>query len=87
MQWVMDSDRLCSRKIAKGDFINLKTMLLDVQIMYTCEHTFTDEEIHEWIDKNLVSYKNERFSYFAVIEKTTNQYVGTMGLLIEYIMH
>ena len=85
MEWVMQSDRLSYRKITKNDFVNLKTILQDIEVMYAWEHPFTEGEIHEWIDKNLVRYENEGFSYFAVIEKTTNQFVGTAGPLIEDI--
>lgn len=85
MQWVMESDRLRYRKITKNDFVNLKPILQDVEIMYAWEHAFTDDEIHEWIDKNFARYENEGFSYFAVIEKTTSQFVGTAGPLIEDI--
>lgn len=85
MEYVMKSDRLNYRKITKNDFANLKPILQDIKVMYAWEHAFTDEEIHKWIDKNLIRYENEGFSYFAVIEKTTNKFVGTAGPLIEDI--
>lgn len=85
MEWMMESDRLSYRKITSNDFVNLKTILQDIEVMYAWEHAFTDEEIHEWINKNLIRYGNEGFSYFAVIEKATNQFVGTAGPLIEDI--
>ena len=85
MKWVMESERLHFRKITKDDFINLKPILQNIDVMYAWEHAFTDDEVLEWIDKNLARYRNEGFSYFAVIEKTTNQFVGTAGPLIEDI--
>lgn len=85
MEWVMESDRLNFRKITKNDFINLKSILQDIEVMYAWEHAFTDEEVLEWIDKNLVRYENEGFSYFAVIEKLSNQFIGMAGPLIEDI--
>lgn len=84
MEWVMESDRLNYRKI-KNDFVNLKPILQNIEIMYAWGHAFTDSEIHKWIDENLVRYENEGFSYFAVIEKITNQFVGVAGPLIECI--
>lgn len=53
--------------------------------MYAWEHAFTDEEIYEWINKNIVRYENEGFSYFAVLEKSTNQFIGAAGPLTEDI--
>ncbi len=85
MGWTMESERLSYRKITKNDFFNLKPILQDIETMYAWEHAFTDEEVHEWIDKNILRYKNEGFSYFAVIEKATNQFVGIAGPLTEDI--
>lgn len=85
MQWMMESDRLRYRKITKNDFANLKPILQNIEVMYAWEHAFTDEEVLEWIDKNLMRYENEGFSYFAVIEKSSNRFIGTAGPLIENI--
>lgn len=85
MKWMMESDRLYFRKITKNDFNNLKPILQDIEVMYAWEHAFTDEEVLEWIDKNLVRYDNEGYSYFSVIEKLTNQFIGVAGPLLEDI--
>ncbi len=64
---------------------NLRNILQDIEIMYAWGHTFTDKEIHEWIDKNLDRYENEGYSYFTIIEKMTNQFIGVAGPLVEEI--
>ena len=81
----MESKRLNFRKITKDDFNNLQPILQDLEVMYAWEHAFTDEEVYEWIDKNLIRYANEGYSYFAVTEKSTNDFIGVMGPLIEEI--
>lgn len=83
MKWVMTSERLNFRNITNKDFNNLKPILQNIEVMYAWEHAFTDDEVHEWIDKNLVRYENEGYSYFALIEKSTNQFIGVAGPLIE----
>lgn len=85
MQWILESERLGFRKICKDDFDSLCAILQDIEVMYAWEHTFTDDEVLEWIDKNFKRYENEGFSYFAAIEKNMNEFVGVIGPLIEEI--
>lgn len=60
-------------------------ILQDKAVMYAWEHCFTENGVRQWIDKNLVRYEKDGFSYFAAIEKQSNQVVGVMGPLIELI--
>ncbi|MDF2930032.1 GNAT family N-acetyltransferase [Anaerospora sp.] len=83
MDVVFESKRLLFRKMVKSDFQNLCPVLQDKEVMYAWEHAFTDEEVNSWIDKNLERYSNEGYSYFAVIEKDTDYFIGVMGPLIE----
>lgn len=85
MNWIIESKRLNFRKISKSDFNSLRTILQDSEVMYAWEHAFTDEEVNEWINKNLIRYANEGYSYFAVIVKSTNDFIGVIGPLIEDI--
>lgn len=85
MQWILEPERLGFRKICKDDFDGLCAILQDIEVMYAWENTFTDDEVLEWIDKNLKRYENEGFSYFAAIEKNMNEFVGVIGPLIEEI--
>lgn len=85
MDIVFSSERLNFRKISANDYKSLCKILQDKEIMYAWEHAFSDEEVSEWIDKNLVRYKNEGFSYFAAIEKNTQSFIGVIGPLIDDI--
>lgn len=85
MCWIMQSDRLNYRKVTKNDFNNLRNILQDIEVMYAWEHAFTDDEVDKWIEKNLERYKNDGYSYFAVIEKRTNNFIGVAGPLVEII--
>lgn len=85
VDFVLESKRLGFCKLCKDDFIDLCNILQDIEIMYAWEHAFADEEVWEWIDKNLIRYSNEGYSYYALIEKNTNQFVGVMGPLVEQI--
>lgn len=81
----LSSKRLLFRKITYNDFKDICRILQDIEIMYAWEHTFSDEEVYDWINENLIRYENDGFSYFAVIEKSTESFIGLMGPLIENI--
>lgn len=53
MKWAIETKRLGLRKILKEDFEALAVFLKNSDVMYAWEHAFTDEEILQWIDKNL----------------------------------
>ncbi|MFE6169428.1 GNAT family N-acetyltransferase [Viridibacillus arvi] len=85
MEWILQSDRLRFRKITKEDFNNLCAFLQDIDVMYAWDHAFSDEEVNEWIDKNLNRYDQDGFSYFAAIEKETEKFIGVIGPMIDSI--
>ncbi|MDE7191338.1 MAG: GNAT family N-acetyltransferase [Clostridia bacterium] len=85
MDWIIQSERLNFRKINMDDFSNLKVILQDIEIMYAWEHAFTDDEVYEWIEKNMARYNSDGYSYFAAIDKKTNNFVGVIGPLVEEI--
>lgn len=81
----LSSDRLNFRKITYDDYGSICKILQDMDVMYAWEHAFSEEEVSKWINKNLIRYENHGFSYFAVIEKGTNNFIGLMGPLVENI--
>jgi len=87
LEYIMETARLKLRKISKEDFNELCEVLQDIDVMYAWEHAFTDEEVIEWIDKNIKRYETDGFSYFAVIKKSNDKLIGVLGPLIEEIDH
>ena len=78
---MLESDRLIFRKITVDDFDDLAAMLRDPDVMYAWEHTFSDEQIHKWIENQILRYRDHVVGYFAAIRKDTRAFVGQMGLL------
>ena len=78
---MLESERLIFRKITENDFDDLAVMFRDPEVMAAWEHTFTDEQIHKWIENQIVRYKNHIVGYFAAIRKDTGEFVGQMGLM------
>jgi RimJ/RimL family protein N-acetyltransferase len=78
---MLESERLIYRKIAADDFDDLAVMLRDPDVMTAWEHTFSDEQIRQWIDNQIARYQKENIGYFAAIRKDTGEFIGQMGLL------
>ena len=78
---VLKSERLILRKITPDDFDDLAVMLRDSDVMTAWEHTFSDEQIRQWIDNQTARYQKEIVGYFAAIRKDTGEFTGQMGLL------
>lgn len=54
-------------------------------VMYAWEHTFTADEVEAWISECIMRYSRDGFSYWAVIEKTTNEFIGVAGIILEEV--
>ncbi|MGL5416356.1 MAG: GNAT family N-acetyltransferase [Clostridium sp.] len=85
MNVVLKSERLKFKKITKGDFNELSKMLKDMDVMYAWEHSFTDEEVNQWIEKRNNSYKTMGYDYLLAMDKETDEVVGQIGLLDEVV--
>lgn len=81
MNIVLETRRLFLRFIAPSDFSDLAEMFRDPRVMYAWEHTFSDEEIREWIGKNLSRYGSSGLSHYLAVEKKSGVAVGYAGLL------
>lgn len=77
---ILQSERLLFRKITYGDFDELSKMLTNPKVMYAWEHTFSEKQINDWIDKQLEYYHHDKVGYFAVIAKENSNFIGQMGL-------
>lgn len=80
---IMQTPRLFLRKIQTDDYNSICSILQDIEVMYAWEHTFSDEEVVQWIDENLMRYNRDGYSYWAVIEKASGKLIGVTGLIAE----
>ena len=48
--------------------------------MYAYEGAFSDDEVQEWLDKQIFRYQKWNFGLWAVILKETNEMIGQCGL-------
>lgn len=80
---ILETSRLYLRKIQTDDYKAISSILQDIDVMYAWEHVFSDEEVIQWIDENIMRYDRDGYSYWAVIEKTTDRLIGVTGLISE----
>jgi len=82
---MIESERLVLRKITKDDFVLLSVFLKNPEVMYAWEHGFTDEEVQEWIDRNLNRYEKNGMGYLIAQEKENGAAVGAIGAIFSDI--
>jgi len=76
------TERLTLRKIEQSDYEEMKIILQDEKLMLIgWGKTYSDEEVHGWIDKITEQYEDFGYSYYLAVEKSTNVVIGIMGIL------
>ncbi len=80
MKKILETDRLFLREMEQSDFADLCEILQDEETMYAYEHAFSNEEAREWLDRQLNRYKNDGFGLWAVIDKSSGEFLGQCGI-------
>ena len=81
----LETERLRLFKIDENDFAQLCLMHKDADVMYAWEYIFSDEEVKNWISKNIEFYEKYNLGYFLALDKNKNQVVGQIGLMPDII--
>lgn len=76
----LKTERLLLREMKQADFPALCRMLQDPEIMYAYAHAFEDWEIQNWLDRQLIRYREDGFALWAVIRSDTGEMIGQCGL-------
>ncbi len=80
---VIESTRLFLRKMSQSDFNALCKILQDEEVMYAYEGAFSDKEVQEWLDRQIMRYKTDGFGLYAVILKESGEMIGQCGLTFQ----
>lgn len=80
---ILETERLYLRRLEQSDYSDLCKMLQDKEVMYAYEHAFSDEEVDEWLDRQLKRYEEYGFGLWAVILKETGELIGQCGLTMQ----
>ncbi len=77
---ILETDRLYLRRLTRQDFPALCRILQDEQTMYAYEGAFTDEEVQNWLDRQLARYDQYDHGLWAVVLKESDRMIGQCGL-------
>lgn len=80
---ILETERLSLRQMDEGDFDALAAILQDPLVMYAYEHAFSDEEVRQWLDRQLERYARYGFGLWGVIEKATGEFIGQCGVTMQ----
>jgi ribosomal-protein-alanine N-acetyltransferase len=80
---ILETERLYLREMNQGDFNSLCKILQDKDTMYAYEGAFSDNEVQEWLDRQIYRYQKWKFGLWAVILKETDEMIGQCGLTMQ----
>ena len=80
---ILETERLYLREMNQADFDSLCKILQDEDTMYAYEGAFSDNEVQEWLDKQISRYQKWNFGLWAVILKETDEMIGQCGLTMQ----
>jgi RimJ/RimL family protein N-acetyltransferase len=81
---ILETERLLLREMAAEDLPQLAEILRDEQTMYAYEGSMSETETKEWLDKQLIRYKEDGFGLWTVVLKDTGKMIGQCGLSWQY---
>ena len=80
---ILETERLYLREMEQTDFEALCKILQDEDTMYAYEGAFSDDEVHEWLDRQIAHYQKWGFGLWAVVLKKTDELIGQCGLTMQ----
>ena len=80
---ILETERLDLREMEQTDFEALCRILQDEATMYAYEGAFNNDEVHEWLDRQIARYQKWGFGLWAVVLKETDEMIGQCGLTMQ----
>ena len=80
---ILHTQRLTLREMTQDDFPALCRILQDPQVMYAYEGPFSDEEVQDWLDRQITRYRQWGFGLWAVVLQETGEMIGQCGLTMQ----
>lgn len=80
---ILETERLYLREMNQRDFNSLCKILQDADTMYAYEGAFSDDEVQEWLDRQIFRYQKWNFGLWAIILKQTDEMIGQCGLTMQ----
>lgn len=83
MRQILETERCLLREMDESDRRDLAEILQDAQAMYAYEHAFSDQEVDDWLRRQMERYRRDGFGLWAVVEKNTGAFLGQCGLTLQ----
>lgn len=83
MKRILETERIILREMTHGDIEALCRILQDSDVMYAYEHAFSDDEVHEWLNNQLLRYDKYGFGLWAVILRENGEFIGQCGITVQ----
>lgn len=80
---IIETERLYLRELKQTDYNSLCKILQDKDTMYAYEGAFSDNEVQEWLDRQISRYRKLNFGLWAVILRETDEMIGQCGLTMQ----
>lgn len=80
---IFRTERLYFRTMTQEDFGLLCQILQDEKAMYAYEHAFSDEEVREWLNRQLGRYEEYGFGLWMVHRLDDGEFLGQAGLTMQ----
>ena len=80
---ILETKRLYQREMNPSDFNSLCRILQDEKAMYAYEGAFSDQEVQEWLDRQIYRYQKWNFGLWAAVLKETDKMIGQCGLTMQ----
>ncbi|MCI8590216.1 MAG: GNAT family N-acetyltransferase [Clostridiales bacterium] len=80
---ILKTERLYFRELKPADFEPLCQMLKDPVVMVAYEGAFSDDEVHEWLERQIARYQKWGFGLWAVLLNESDEMIGQCGLTMQ----
>lgn len=80
---ILETKRLYLREMNPSDFNSLCRILQDEKAMYAYEGAFSDQEVQEWLDRQIYRYQKWNFGLWAAVLKETDKMIEQCGLTMQ----
>lgn len=81
----IETERLSLRPFTKNDLEAEFKLLGDPDTMSFYPRPYTREEVAKIIEKNIRSYKSDGYGLFAILDKSSGEYIGDCGITVQII--
>lgn len=82
---ILETERLILREFSREDEKEFSKVLLDPEAMKYFPYEFTPEHVMSWICFSINGYKEQGFSFWAVIRKSDGAFLGDCGITLQNI--